>query len=228
MKLLYGLGGLPFWSEAEIELRELFQVRIINTIRRKLSEINPAWRFIRVEGPLLAPVTSISKAYDDKDVFKTNHEALEDYLYLRPETTNSSYEAAKNLGGKFPLCVYQIGKSFRRELNDGATAAKLRFNEFWQIEFQCIYSNATGMDYREALLPEISKEIERFTKKISRVVDSDRLPDYSESTLDIELLKDHKWKEVASCSIRNDFHKDFKVCEIAIGLDRIVALSETN
>jgi hypothetical protein len=50
------------------------------------------------------------------------------------------------------------------------------------------------------------------------VVPSDRLPPYSESTLDIEV----NGREVASCSIRTDYSEETRVCEIAFGLDRIV------
>lgn len=147
------------------------------------------------------------------------------FLRLRPETTQSSYMYAKSLNKKLPLCVYQKGKSFRRELNDGATASKLRFNEFWQLEFQCIYSDSTKADYRASLIPVILKEISRFTSLETKILESDRLPSYSESTIDIEVNHKGRWIEMASCSIRNDFSKDTKVCEIAIGLDRVATLS---
>ncbi|MEO1474006.1 MAG: hypothetical protein AAFS03_08700 [Pseudomonadota bacterium] len=54
---------------------------------------------------------------------------------------------------------------------------------------------------------------------------SDRLPAYSESTLDIEVMHGLHWREVASCSIRTDYGDDTKVCEIAFGLDRIATLA---
>lgn len=58
-----------------------------------------------------------------------------------------------------------------------------------------------------------------------RFVESDRLPSYSESTLDIETNYRDDWKEIASCSIRTDFSEDTRVCEIAIGLDRLIELN---
>lgn len=222
---LYGLGGLRFWDEREIETRELFQARVSSEIKRTLLDINPAWRFARMEGPCLSPRDRISPTYDDSDIFATNHKAGGGHLYLRAETTPSSYAYAKKAGGKLPFCVYQSGKSFRRETNDGASAAKLRFNEFWQLEFQCIYRVDTKADYRTALMPIVQKEIERFTQRATRVVLSDRLPSYSESTLDIEAQDGDKWREMASCSIRTDYSEDTRVCEIAIGLDRVVSLS---
>lgn len=230
---LYEFGGLRFWNEDEIELREAFSNRAISVVKDTLLNINPAWSFSQVEGPILTPRSSINGAYDDNDLFSTNHKICDNFLYLRPETTASSYAYARFIRKKLPLCVYQKGKSFRRELNDGATATKLRFNEFWQLEFQCIYSNTTKADYRAELIKAISLEIERFTMLETIVVNSDRLPLYSESTYDIEvncpeisgvLLGGSR--EIASCSIRNDFNSEAKVCEIAIGLDRVATLAD--
>ncbi len=218
---LYGLGGLRFWTEDEIQLRELFTTRVISVVKRTLLNLNPAWSFSEMEGSILTPASAISISYDDTDIFTTNHNEL----CLRPETTHSSYLYAKHLKRKLPLCIYQKGKSFRRELNDGATASKLRFNEFWQLEFQCIYSGSTKADYRQELINKVSLEISRFTMLETRVQESDRLPSYSESTLDIEVNHNGAWREIASCSIRNDFDDDSKVCEIAIGLDRVASLA---
>jgi glycyl-tRNA synthetase len=223
---LYKIGGLRFWTEDEIELREAFASRVINVVKRTLLKVNPAWSFAQMEGPILIPQSDINAAYDENDVFSTNHTVYEnEILCLRPETTHSSYLYAKHLNKKLPLCVYQKGKSFRRELNDGATASKLRFNEFWQLEFQCIYSDSTKTDYRQHLMSRVSLEIARFTGLTIRINESDRLPIYSESTFDIEVNHNGTWREIASCSIRNDFVDNTKVCEIAIGLDRIAMLA---
>lgn len=218
---LFDHGGLRFWSEDEIEIREMFVQRTASVVKRTLTDMNPAWRFARCEGPILHPRSEISASYDDNDIFVTNHK---DFC-LRAETTPSSYAYARHLRSKLPLCVWQTGISSRRETNDGASAAKLRFNNFWQLEFQCIYSNTTKADYRAKLIEEVRKEIERFTRLETRVVDSDRLPSYSTSTLDIECFWNNEWKEVASCSIRTDYADDCLVAEIALGLDRIVTMS---
>ena len=214
-------GGLRFWNEEEIKLREMFIDRASFIVRKTLSNMNSAWRFARCEGPILHPRSEISSSYDDDDIFVTNHK---DFC-LRAETTPSSYAYARFLRGKFPLCVWQAGISSRRENTDGATAAKLRFNNFWQLEFQCIYTKGTMADYRKNLISAIENEISWFTKCETRVINSDRLPAYSESTLDIECLWKDEWKEVASCSIRNDFSEECLVAEIAIGLDRVVTMA---
>lgn len=238
---LFKLGGLRFWTESEIELRELFQRRVVGVVGRTLRSMNPAFSIHRCEGPILHPRSAIGAEYGPEQVFETNDVRGGEVLCLRPETTPSSYLYAKWLAqngkAKYPLCVWQSGVSCRRETNDGASASKLRFNAFHQLEFQCIYRADTKMDYRERLVREVGREIERFTRADTRVVVSDRLPSYSESTLDIEALHimgtpDEKasikrpWREMASCSIRTDYGEGFKVCEIAIGLDRVVVLGE--
>ena len=218
---LFKYGGLRFWNEDEIQLRELFIQRASFAVKETLLGINPAWKIKRCEGPILHPREQISPSYDDDDIFVTNHKAW----CLRAETTPSSYAYAKSLNSKLPLCVWQAGISSRRETNDGASASKLRFNNFWQLEFQCIYSDTTKADYRTPLMDAMSKEIKRFTQKDIRVTESDRLPSYSLTTLDIECLYNDKWKEVASCSIRNDYAPNCLVTEIAIGLDRVVTMA---
>jgi glycyl-tRNA synthetase len=222
-RALYNLGGLRFWDEREIEFREYAIRRISNTVRTTLLGINSAWQFIRCEGPCLSPREQINSSYDHTDIFITNHKAGQDFLCLRAETTPSSYQVARNINGRLPICVWQSGKSFRRETSDGATAAKMRYNEFYQLEFQCIYSDSTKADYRQTLLQNVGGDLEFLVKKPIRFVNSDRLPSYSQSTIDIEAHIDQQtWREIASCSIRNDFSDQSKVAEIAIGLDRVV------
>lgn len=222
----YDIESLRFYDEDEIEMREMMTKRISSVVCQTLQNVNPAWKFKRVEGPLLTPRSFVSPSYDEDDIFVTQIEKAGAKLVLRPETTVSSYEFArkKYARDKFPLCVWQLGKSFRVEKSDGATAAKLRFNEFYQLEFQCIYSVGTKADYRASLIESVTKEVSRFLNLETRVIPSDRLPSYSESTLDIEVPYRNDWKEVASCSIRNDFSEDTRVCEIAIGMDRLVEI----
>lgn len=223
----YGVESLRFYNEDEIEFREMITARLGNVAKRTLLGVNSAWKVYRVEGPLLTPKLFVSDSYDEDDIFITQIEKAGAKLVLRPETTKSSYMFAKEkyAASKLPLCVWQIGKSFRVEKSDGATAAKLRFNEFYQLEFQCIYSVGTKADYRKYLIDALGAEISMFLSgEAYRVAESDRLPSYSESTLDIEVPYNGDWKEIASCSIRTDFSEDTRVCEIAIGIDRLVEI----
>jgi glycyl-tRNA synthetase len=227
---LYEIESLRFYTEEEILLRNQFTERLFNKLKQTLLDMNQAWKFHRVEGPLLTPRNHVSDSYDENDIFITQIKKANQELVLRPETTKSSYLYANSLyptqmQKKLPVCIWQLGKSFRVEKSDGATAAALRFNEFYQLEFQCIYSNTTLADYRKTLIEALIKELSMVLggNKI-RTIESDRLPSYSESTLDIETIFNGKWKEIASCSIRNDFSDTTKVCEIAFGIDRIIEI----
>lgn len=216
--LYHNIGGLRFWSEAEIERRASFASLSANAIRRALTNLNPVMQMKRVEGSLLTPRDFVSDAYSDADVFVTQMQKAGQSLVLRAETTASTYAMMRVEKAKLPVCYWQMGKSFRTETNDGASAAKLRFNEFWQQEFQIAHRADTKADYRAAAMDAVRALL----RLESRVVESDRLPSYSVSTLDIEVPYSGGWKELASCSIRTDYAPDVLVCEIAIGLDRVV------
>lgn len=252
---LYDIGGLRFWTEEEIEFRDLITKRLETVLQDTLTKLNPAWKFVRVEGPLLAPRDRINPNYGDDDLFVTNHEAGGQPLCLSPETTDTSYTYAKWLMQRDkrykhpPLCVWQTRKSFRRENTDGATAAKLRFNDFYQLEFQCIYKLGTKIvdgetvtfsaDYKTAVLDALKLELTRFYGNTVdggdvRIQPSDRLPSYSKETTDLEVW--HKstvsglqmYREVASVSLRTDFGDGLEVLEVAFGLDRLVEIANIN
>ncbi len=232
----YNLGSLRFWNEREIMLREEFTRRISHIVFNTLSATNPAWRMLRCEGPLLTPRSRISAEYEEEDVFFTRANLGEEEGVLRPETTPSSYLVAADLirrgEVKAPLIVWQLGKSFRRETNDGASPSKLRFNEFYQLEFQCIYRADSKADYRAAVLEPLRKELSHCAGGLeSRIVPSDRLPSYSERTDDVEMIWKKSFKEVCSVSTRTDFSVpknsvEYRVLEVAVGMDRLVCMAE--
>jgi len=220
------IGGLRFWSEQELERRDSYVNIISGGVSRTLQGMNPAFVMYRVEGPILTPENFINEEYKDEDIFKTDHKRAGKTLCLRAETTASTYKYAKNTQGiKKPFCLWQVGKSFRTESNDGASPSKLRYNEFNQLEFQIVYAKSTKADYREKLINFVSEETAKITGTQTRVVESDRTPSYSDSTLDIECFYNNSFKEVASCSIRHDYDENSLVCEIAIGLDRVIEIS---
>ena len=144
-------------------------------------------------------------------------------LVLRPETTMGSYIYAKHLLNqhnerkvKPPLVVYQHGKSFRREQDQ--VQKNMRLKEFYQLEFQIIYSTTTKNDYSLTLIPAVKEAIASMIGPC-RIEDSDRLPDYAEWTKDIICEKTNM--EVCSISKRKDFD-GMIVLEVAIGTDRCV------
>lgn len=236
MQPLYDINGLVFWDEREIRLRSTVAVQFAADLNAALISTNPAWRMMQIEAPLLTPRRLISAAYDNTDVWVQERlDADAPDLVLRPETTPGTYCALRHLLDSHakvrpPVCVWQMGKSFRREQDQAY--AHMRLKEFHQQEFQCLYTADTKNDYHAAVLEPVRRMIAEVVALPTRVVPSDRLPAYSEVTMDIEVNNGVKWMEVCSISRRTDFPGtwnlpgkapiDLRVLEVAIGLDRIV------
>jgi glycyl-tRNA synthetase len=218
-----------FWGQRQIEIRDMLIDSIPGILRFHLWSINKSWDFQRVETPVLMPKSLLSNNYADEDIWVSH-----DGLCLRPETTPGSYIHAKHLLNtiKPPLCVWQAGKSFRREQHD-KSYVHMSLDEFWQMEFQLIYSESTKFDYMAEICDFLPKMMAKILcwyrlQDISssmNIIESDRLPSYSEKTMDLEIHNGHKMLEVCSISQRTDFnHNNLKVLEIAFGLDRLVSL----
>ncbi len=217
MENYYNKNGLIFWSQEEIKLRKMFEEHFSTNILNALRKQNSAFQMVQIEAPLLTPREFVNKNYTDDDMF------VVDDLVLRPETTMGSYAYAKELLSSYneikfrpPIVVWQHGKSFRKE-QDQATKF-MRLKEFYQLEFQIIYGLTTQNDYSIKLFPEVQKMISDFIGEC-RLEESDRIPDYSEGTMDIICQKSDM--EVCSMSKRKDF-EGYKVLEIAIGTDRCI------
>jgi hypothetical protein len=221
MKQMYGNANV-MWSEEEIIYREYLIRRIPVSIFNVWSALNPAVRMVRVETPILTPSdflkSHIDVGFDLLGPVGKNNERG----YLRPETTAGSFEAMKvlfpqkeNLIKNLPFCVWQVGKSFRDEEHGNTMkASKLRLVEFHQLEFQLFLRPGTKADFLGAALSKLHHMFG------GAIVWANDLPHYSSKTLDWHILG----LEVAGCSMRTDFeHGD--VVEIAIGLDRLIALT---
>jgi glycyl-tRNA synthetase len=231
------LAGLRFWRQHELRLRERLKLAIVDRVQSTLLDLNQMWAFEEVEAPLMMPLSRMSAAYDRSDVFVLLDPpgGVEPFA-MRAETTDGTYVIAeavmRTTNRKPPLCFYQMGPSFRRETSDGATAAKLRFNAFIQLEFQLIHSADTKADIATPLREALAWLVQRATGSETRLIPSDRRPAYSTETVDIEVLQaNEEWREVASTSHRIDFppvpgFKPCKVFEVAFGMDRLVALSQ--
>lgn len=238
MELVFDVNGLVFWTEREIKLRQQVQDYFAAELTRALIDINPQWRIMQVEAPLLTPRELLNANYTSDDVWDQTVEDTETSLTLRPETTPGSYAYAQYLlnhhtGTKPPFVVWQAGKSFRRE--QVQPTKHMRLKEFYQQEFQCIYTSDTANDYHAAILEPVRKMISDVVSLPTRLVESDRLPSYSEITMDVEVDNGDKWMEVCSISRRTDFpqkasfatrkgvvEKDLLVLEVAVGLDRVL------
>jgi len=233
MDLVYNTNGLVFWSQEEIEYRNWAKTRLIAAMQRALTNLNSAWDFTEIEGPLLTPRELINQNYTNEDVWVQEGGDL----VLRPETTPTSYAYARYLFehqiSKAPTCVFQSGKSFRREQDQ--VTKNMRLKEFYQLEFQCIYAADSMCDYHSEILEPVRNCIASLVPFETRIVESDRLPSYSEITMDVEVNNGDKWMEVCSISRRTDFPEKLRfqtkkgvveknplVLEVAIGLDRVV------
>ena len=207
---LFNYNGDIFWDEEEIESRDYIISGIKNALEKSLRDQNNAFRFFRTETPILTPLSRINEGYRD-EVFITEEYAL------RPETTKGSYEYMRSIlqnnKQKLPLCVWQVGKSFRREQD--AVVKRMKLKEFHQLEFQIAYSENTKCDYSVKATEAVKSFLEVLLPEIT-IEPSDRLPDYSKETNDLIC----NGMEIASISKRDDF--DHPVLEYAFGLDRIV------
>lgn len=221
MKKIYEVNGLPFFDSAWIRDRNYISTVLTDSMTDLLCGVNKSWQFHQIEAPCLIPRELVSTEYTDDDIHITQD------LYLKPETTSSSYQYLSHLiehqQTQPPVCIWQASKSFRRENDQVSTNVRLK--EFYQQEFQCIVTDGTLFDYHELAGP-LAKVVRALTGLEARVVDSDRLPTYSQKTVDIEVKTPHKWLEVCSISKRNDVPADWKGkqlynFEFAFGLDRL-------
>jgi glycyl-tRNA synthetase len=241
MKPLYGVNGLVHWGQRDIEARERMQAFFAAEVARILREQNRAWDFERVEAPIMLPLALVNPNYAPADLWAfAPHDDTEARMIARPETTPSTYvwmvdRLAGHDGVRLPYCAWQAGKSFRVEQDK--TLRNMRLKEFWQLEFQCAFAADTANDYHSRVLEPVRRMIAQAVALPTRVVPSDRLPDYSLATMDVEADMGDRWMEICSISKRKDFparhryqnkHKEWRetdilVLEIAIGLDRCVA-----
>ena len=205
------------WNEQEIEERESL-VRIIpSIIKSAWTNLNSAVKMARVEMPCICNTSDFSSHISEGFPVMLLHNPP--HTMLRPETTASTIAALKimypnpnQIAKQLPLCLWQVGKSFRNEENSGTMrSTKLRLREFYQIEFQLFAQDGTKADYIGFAIDALCK---RFGGEKILVGDP---PHYSESTIDWDLDN----IEVASCSVRKDWDGGM-LFEVSIGLDRLV------
>lgn len=215
---LYERNGLVFWGSQEIAARRMMEDFFVGTLEGVLKTENWAFQMFQCEAPLLTPQERINPNYTSEDVF-----VPAEGLVLRPETTMGSYAYAQHLLNphnerkvRLPLVVWQHGKSFRREQDQPTSHMHLK--EFYQLEFQILYGLTTANDYAARVVPAVRDMIARFVGPC-RMEPSDRLPDYSEETIDVVCERTNM--EVCSISKRKDF-EGAKCLEVAIGTDRCI------
>lgn len=227
---LYNKNGLIHWTQKEIRIREMLRDYFVSEITETLYGLNKAWTFHQCDAPILqTPKAFRNEELEEYNVLgERNNEriGIHDYdkpLHLRPETTPGSYAYADYLQAnpqsiKLPLCVYQYGKSFRREQDQPTKFMRLK--EFYQLEFQCIYSAGTKCDYSRHMRTEVFGIFKRILDLNVTQCLPERLPSYSSHTEDILYKNNKELMELCSISQRTDYSQP--VLEIAIGMDRCV------
>jgi hypothetical protein len=118
-----------FHYEDHLETRENLIRYFTRYLQMELTKVNPAFRFIRIESPVLLA--------DDKSA-------------IRPTTVYGAYSAAKELVDakgsktKLPMVVWEHGKVF--EIN------KRHVTEFYVLEYHLLFSKTTGIKYMPVVL----------------------------------------------------------------------------
>jgi glycyl-tRNA synthetase len=212
---LYFKNGFLFYDEAWINKRERVEQAIKEELFLALQKMNSAFKFFKIEAPLITPYELINNSYSKEDLWSFSEFAM------RPETTMGSFTAAREILSSYnelkvrlPIVVYQHGKSFRKEQDQPSSKVKLK--EFYQLEFQILYSPDTKNDYSKNVISALQKIISLECGKKCSIEKSDRLPKYSLETTDIMCEE----LEICSISKRQDF--DLGMClEVAVGTDRI-------
>jgi len=213
--------GLVWYDEYDLLLRESTVRLITSRLKQILRGINPGIKFVQVETPTLIPAEYLQSHIDTGfELIKANK------LYLRPETTRGTFEALKliypqesQLKKALPVCIWQVGKSYRNEQT--RPFSELRFKEFYQLEYQLVYTEDTKVDYHQHIASSLIKYLGRLLPgayPVKIIIPKDKLPHYSIKTTDIYVEN----CEIVGISNRTDF--DCPVLEIACGLDRICAL----
>jgi hypothetical protein len=209
------------WSEREILRRESLVREIPVLLLDTWRGLNPAVQMERTETPILTPAEQLSGHIEAKfNLIDAGRRG-----YLRPETTAGTFEAMRlrfkqeaQMKKRLPFCMWQVGLSFRdEEKPDTMRASKLRLVQFYQMEFQLFASHGSKAPYIESALAELTRVYG------GMAIDADELPHYSERTIDWHIDD----LEVAGCSVRKDWPHGV-VFEVAIGLDRLVALQMAN
>jgi histidyl-tRNA synthetase len=210
--------GLVIYDEQDLIIRRYIVENITSRLKEMFNKLNPAIRMFQVETPTLTPHALLQSHID------TNFDLVEagDFC-LRPETTRGTYEAIKSmypqqeqLRKALPLCVWQFGKSYRNEQK--RPFSELRFKEFYQLEYQLIYSMDTKADYHAYMSDGMTDVLGFILNKRISIDTVKDLPHYSEKTTDLYYDK----HELVAISSRKDF-SPHKVLEISCGLDRICA-----
>lgn len=147
-------------------------------------------------------------------MFRTNLgpvEALENQVYLRPETAQAIFvdfkQILETMRMRIPFGVAQIGKAFRNEITPGNFVFRTR--EFEQMEIEYFVREKDWKKSFEYWLAEMKRWIKAVgidEKKVKyvEVADGERAH-YSKRTMDVEFEYPFGQKELYGLAYRTDF-----------------------
>jgi len=230
MKTCFGNATVA-WNEFEIARRESLIKEIPILLMDTWRNMNPAMKMERCETPIITPENLLQNHINNNfnllmatSKFYEKGASVPDHKfkgYLRPETTAGTYAymdmkfpMKEQMKKYLPYCLWQVGISFRDEAkSETMRASKLRLNQFYQLEFQLFASEGTKAPY---LMKALSALMDKYGGRYESPIEK---PHYSSFTVDWIM----DGLEVAGLSQRNDWPHGM-VYEVAIGLDRLVAL----
>jgi hypothetical protein len=129
------------WNEHQLETRDLLVSYFTRYLVRELNKINTAFRFMRIETPILLPFSVAAEKLQVVQIRLDNEE-----LVLRQNTVTGAYEASRDIltgkagpKQKLTIVIWQHGKVFERI--NGVTKEK------YHLEYQVLFSKTTGMPY---------------------------------------------------------------------------------
>lgn len=196
------------WHQHHLETRDSLVEYFTRCLERELGKINSAFRFMRIETPILLPFTV------DKGKLQTVQIRLDnEELVLRQNTMTGAYEASKDiLSGKagqkhkLPIVVWQHGKVF--EKINGV------LKEFYHLEYQVLFSKTTGMPYSPTIAQACVNMVYKQCGATHEVVKPESFITYAEDNNDL----------LFSIRERDDFWAG-KNIEVVLNLDHCTLAS---
>ena len=114
------------YSDNDLETRENLIRYFTRYLGLELNKMNPAFRFIRIETPILVRKTLRGESAPRLNMASAAYDAAREFLTTK---TGQKY--------RLPLVIWQHGKVFELK----------KTQEFYTLEYQILFSKTTGANY---------------------------------------------------------------------------------
>ena len=162
-----------FLNENHLETREDLIRYFTRYLGMELSKVNPAFRFIRIETPILLP--------NDKGMSSALRQTTSSgAYYVSRELLNSKTEGKY----KLPLVIWQHGRIFRTR--------KRHTIETYVLEFEVLFSKTTGAQYMPGIIRCCDSMLRKKCGKVFKADESDTGISIFTHDTDIELVNIHE------------------------------------